>query len=390
MARLILGDIRRRSLRWAPRLQGQRGAMLVTLIATLVVFSALGAIMLGMFGTSALSQTSGNNSMRAYYLAESGLRYAASSYIAVNLGSPSANETERNRLLKDDLHNKEFILGSGDGKFQLHIYPYYYRAQNITGSSEQWLNTEVSGGYPLNSSNYKNGSWVQITKADGTKTHEQILGASLIFPNTVQFTKLSGKWDTSIISLGTSDVTPACKPDTATSPTITDLDGDGLPDIRFVAYSGADAFPPRNGIFNVKVIVGGSPTTRMLTYRELDTTGTVRLLKGVTDPNNPGVSVAGLSLYTSATNYIALTKFMKVESTGTVGQGSSAVSRKVTYFVPVGSTTTLQDPKSQFSDDMQNLTKWRTGDDIGRMAHSHVLVRLLNRRTRSHSLGGGS
>ncbi len=81
IARLILRELRRRSLRWAPRLQGQRGAMLVTLIATMVVFSTLGAIMVGMFGTSALSQASGNNSMRAYYLAESGLRYAASEYV---------------------------------------------------------------------------------------------------------------------------------------------------------------------------------------------------------------------------------------------------------------------------------------------------------------------
>ena len=38
------------------QLQGQRGAMLVTLIAAMVVFAALGAVMIGMFGTSALSQ----------------------------------------------------------------------------------------------------------------------------------------------------------------------------------------------------------------------------------------------------------------------------------------------------------------------------------------------
>ena len=369
IARLILREIRRRSLRWAPRLQRQRGAMLVTLIATMVVFSALGAIMLGMFGTSALSQTSGNNSMRAYYLAESGLRYAASSYIAVNLGSESANETERNRLLKEDLHNKEFALGAGDGKFQLHIYPYYYRAQNITGSSQQWLNTEVSGGYPLDSSKYKNGSWVQITKADGTNAYEQILGASLIFPNTVQFTKLSGGWNQNILTPGsaTPEVTPACKPDTATSPTITDLDGDGLPDLRFVADSGADAFPPRNGIFTVNVIVGGAPKTRMLTYRELDTTSTVRLLKGVTDPSPGAGSVAGLTLDPSATKYVALTKFMKVESTGTVGSGTSAVSRKVTYYVPIGHARAEQVPKTQFHDQMENFANWRTGDDIGRI-----------------------
>ncbi len=71
--------------------------------------------------------------MRAYYLAESGFRYAASRYIAVDMGSEAANETERNRLLKEDLHNKEFILG-GDGKFQLNVYPYYYQVTKYPSS----------------------------------------------------------------------------------------------------------------------------------------------------------------------------------------------------------------------------------------------------------------
>ena len=68
--------------------------MLVTLIAAMVTFAALGAVMIGMFGTSALSQASGNNSQRAYYLAESGFRYAASRYIAVDLGERAR---QRNR-----------------------------------------------------------------------------------------------------------------------------------------------------------------------------------------------------------------------------------------------------------------------------------------------------
>src|SRR5512137_897668 len=85
LARLTLRALERRSLRWTNRLQGQRGAMLVTMIAAMVTFAALGAVMIGMFGTSALSQASGNNSQRAYYLAESGFRYAASEYVnAIN------------------------------------------------------------------------------------------------------------------------------------------------------------------------------------------------------------------------------------------------------------------------------------------------------------------
>ena len=113
LARLALKALRRRSSRWTNRLQGQRGAMLVTLIAAMVVFAALGAVMIGMFGTSALSQVAGNSAMKAYYLAESGFRYAASRYIAVNLGSETANETARDSLLETELHGKTFSLRTG-------------------------------------------------------------------------------------------------------------------------------------------------------------------------------------------------------------------------------------------------------------------------------------
>ena len=97
--------------------------MLVTLIAAMVAFSALGAVMIGMFGTSALSQVAGNNSMKAYYLAESGFRYAASRYIAVDLGTEPANEIERNRLIRDDLHAKTFTMNSATVTLNLIFIP---------------------------------------------------------------------------------------------------------------------------------------------------------------------------------------------------------------------------------------------------------------------------
>jgi prepilin-type N-terminal cleavage/methylation domain-containing protein len=358
LARLILQILKRKSRRLASHLQGQRGAMLVTLIAAMVVFSALGAVMIGMFGTSALSQASGSNSQRAYYLAESGFRYASSRYIAVDLGSETANEAERLRLIRDDLHAKTFTMNAGDGSFQLHFYPYYYRVKNI-GSNQQWLDTEVfDWGYPVDISNYKNGSWIKIKKTDGSIIYDRILAVSLIFPKTVQFTRLSGAWDSSITS--GSEVTPVCVPDTAANPTLTDIDGDGVPDLRFVANTGADAFPPRNGIFTVKV--QGSSVPRMLSYRELDASSTVRLLKGVSDPN--GGSVAGLTLDTSATNYVELTRFMRVESTGTFGAGSAAVNRKVTYYAPIGYARATPIPKTEFREGFADLSKWFTGSHV--------------------------
>ena len=65
-----------------------------------------------------------------------------------------------------------------------------------------------------------------------------------------------------------------------------------------------------------------------------------------------------------------LTKFMRVESTGTFGTGSAAVSRKVTYYAPIGYTRAEQAPKTKFHDKMQDLTNWQRGDDIGRIGTS--------------------
>ena len=112
--------------RWASSLQGQRGAMLVTLIAAMVVFAGLGAVMIGMFGTAALSQASGNNSQEAYYLAESGFRYAASSYITVSGANEATRETARDNLLETELHGQNVFPGArATARFRIDAYPYH-------------------------------------------------------------------------------------------------------------------------------------------------------------------------------------------------------------------------------------------------------------------------
>ena len=54
----------------------QRGALLVSLILTLTIVAILGAVMVEMTTTSTLGELFANRQQRAYYLAESGGRYA--------------------------------------------------------------------------------------------------------------------------------------------------------------------------------------------------------------------------------------------------------------------------------------------------------------------------
>jgi prepilin-type N-terminal cleavage/methylation domain-containing protein len=376
-ARLVLKALQRRSIRWRSRLQGQRGAILVTLIAAMVVFAALGAVMISMFGTAAMSQASGNYSQRAYYLAESGFRYAASRYIAVDLGSESANETARETLLESDLHGKTFSLG-GDGVFRLDIYPFYYKSTQAPTGNE--LPAKVSGGLPLSILDYRPGSWVKVIKP-GTTTPEyiRIAGVSTLAPYTIRFYRIEEVYPPSVqkdwgASFSTGSlVTPVCLPDRdVNSLRLIGPDSDGRYDLAVKADSGAQAFPEKNGTFMVKFYNAAKPTepvTKILSYRKLDLNN--HRLKGISDPNggslptgpmeDPGTTPA------SYKNFVELTKFMRIDSTGTFGTGSAAVNRKVTYFTPVGYAKAQPVPKSQSHDQMLNFTGWLTGDNISRI-----------------------
>ena len=364
----ILKVLRRQSMRRLPRLQRQRGAMLVTLIAALVAFSAFGAVMVAMFGTAALSQASGNTSHRAYYMAESGFRYAASRYIAVDMGSERANDTARDNLLESEIHGKTFSLATGDGGFRLDVYPYYYRV--IEAPTGNVLRTKVTGGYPLQGDLTDLGlsTSVRIKKADGSYPASPNVRISRVTSvtgtNEVRFTKLSGNWD-SDIDVG-STVSPMCIPDYDEPLTLRDVDGDGRLDLEIKANTGARLFPEKNGVFEAQFVEG----PRILSYRRLNIDN--GRLEGISDPSGASLPTGplvnpGLNPALWGNNIIALMNFVRIESTGTIGQGSAAVSRKVTYYTPIGYTAAPAAPKEQFRDDMSNLSNWLTGDSISRI-----------------------
>ncbi|HQL91237.1 MAG TPA: type II secretion system protein [Syntrophales bacterium] len=367
LARLAVRALRRQSPRWRARLQGERGAILVTLIAALVVFSALGALMIGMFGTSVLSQVAGNNAMKAYYLAESGFRYAASRYIAVDLGNETANEAARESLLENELHGKTFTL-SGDGAFRLDVYPYYYKSTQAPSGNE--LTTKVFGGLPIPGIDFNWGSWVKVQRPDNVVTYNRISGVSTLEPNTIRFYQIDAggnilSWD-SAYGAG-SAITPVCIPDrNVNSLRLIGPNSDGSYDLAFVSGTGARAFPEKNGIFTVKF--QGETNPRVLAYRHRDIANS--RLKGISDPNGGSLPTGPMvdpGTGAPYQNFVELTKFVRLESTGTIGSGTSAVSRKVTYYAPIGYAKLQPEPKSQFHDKMLDFSKWQAGDHIGRI-----------------------
>ncbi len=373
LARLILSRRRWRLFHWSPSPRGQRGAILVTLIAAMVVFSALSAVMISMFGSASLGQAASNNVMRAYYLAESGFRYAASVY--VNAADENARETQMVAMNK-----QEYALSGNDGKFQITVYPYYYKFVEIVSGNPQAISTKVPGEFPFPAGQlayyYNTNSWVAVLKPGSAQpSYEKISGVSTHTYqgyNEVRFYKPSGTWD---VTAGTK-IVPACVPDPAKL-TLADEDGDGTPDLVYkhdTSDTGGRIFPPRNGTIMVQF---QNEKPRTLRYLRNDTDN--RRFLGVHDPN--GGSVAGKTL---DGNKVLMTPFVRVESLGTFGQGSTAVSRKVTYETPIGYITVTApktEVKEQFGSGLQN---WFTGSEvshIGTQAVEGNAMRLTGERT---------
>ena len=103
----------------------QGGSVLITLIVSMTVFAVLGAAMYSLFSTSRVGVSAPNNARRAYYLAESGLRYTASE--------------ARNRNPSDVIGtllslNSSTVQVAGSGKFTLTVNPYFGIVTGVTGT----------------------------------------------------------------------------------------------------------------------------------------------------------------------------------------------------------------------------------------------------------------
>ena len=77
------------------RRAAERGSILVYIVMTMVIFGLLGALMVSLFSTSISSSATPNDTRRAFYFYESGVRYAASELIN---NAPDFSSTTINRL----------------------------------------------------------------------------------------------------------------------------------------------------------------------------------------------------------------------------------------------------------------------------------------------------
>ncbi len=321
-------------------LRNQKGTVLVAVIITMVVFAFLGAMMLSFFTTSTMTQVIGNQAVRAYYLAESGYRYAASAYM-------NASDEDAREAALENLNSRTYTLAS-EGQFRLDVYPYWY--ETTADSTDTTVQAKVFGTLPFNDPNqYANADIrIRIPPASlgqpPTFRWDRIVNIQTLNSPNITFiragtTTVPAGSTIYPVAISTSLGTPISQGGSIT------LDG---------GRSGFNLFPVRNGMFTVKD--SSTNRERALAYSML----VGNTLTGISDPN--AATMAPLTI--SASNpEIVLGKGLRLRSTGILMAGVALETRReINYILPIGYLArTTQDP-TEYQANWNNLnTDWFTG-----------------------------
>jgi type II secretory pathway pseudopilin PulG len=122
----FLNRIKRRGASKRRPVGNRSGFILVGLVLTMIVMAILAAAILPMFSSATLNEVSANLDHKAYYMAESGLRYVASRYL-----HDATGEARDDTLAA--LNGKTFSLNGQYGGFSLGIESFFYKTDS--GSS---------------------------------------------------------------------------------------------------------------------------------------------------------------------------------------------------------------------------------------------------------------
>jgi len=299
----------------------ERGNVLVALVVILLLFAALGVGMVSMIGTSSTSQVAGNTAVRAYYIAESGFRYAASRYLnTIDTNNVCQSQDEKNQTLAN-LHDNLFTLAGDDGQFRLKIYPYFLTVNGDTLAGSSTLATQFSGGKPERFTLPPNGVNSRIK-----------IGSNVYFYSF--YNDSSGQ-----LTLSTPLAEDACDNAVikliglpAGSATVTN-NGD-------LTLSDGSFFPEIQGRINIHGV----------SYSYVNREGNV--LQNVTMAQDPDEA---FSISVDTSTEVAVEPFVQVYSIGMVGQGELAAAREVVYYVPLPDRST---ETVEFRDPFNDLSNW--------------------------------
>ncbi len=300
--------------------QKSRGAALITIIIAIVVISAIGAAILSLSAVGTFNPILGNSADRAYYLAESGYRYAA---LKFQQGGES---------MLDDLNSEKTFEVDNNQKFSLEFRP--HKLEVTGGSDSDTLNTAVPFGY---APHFETGNITGHLKIGDTPAQEF---SSVTIPDeeegvSVNFERAgSEEWNASTGDQARFSIV------FNNESSVSEEGGD----LQVQSDTGTiEFFPKYNGRFAAE--------GKIYQYRSRD--AEYSQLLGITRVDDDWEE---LSLEDG--DEIILNDFLTVISTGRYGQGFFGANRRLTYYIPFLMTAAGSD----FLDTFDNMNHWIEDD----------------------------
>ncbi|HOI74725.1 MAG TPA: hypothetical protein PLO63_11330 [Syntrophales bacterium] len=309
----FLNHIKRKAASKRRPVGNRSGFILVGLVLTMIVMAILAAAILPMFSSATLNEVSANLDHKAYYMAESGLRYVASRYL-----HDATGEARDDTLTA--LNGKSFNLSGQSGGFGLAIESFYYKTDSgSTGTP--------FGTVPLDI--------MTAATASGTTGKLAVYNSAALNYNITTCTGYTVATDRSSIGFTGAALTPMngrIFPMASLTTTVT-----GQPMPATLVLGAADdlaLFPAKGGAFRIMTVSGTQGTilsSDLYYYKTLDRN--TRTLSGIVKLNNTGTTVVNLG----ASERVVLQRVIRLKSTGTVGDTSSNIfaRRLLTYTLPV-------------------------------------------------------
>lgn len=280
-----------------------KGAALITIIVSMVVLGILGALMMSISSVGTFNPIGNNSSTRAFYLAESGYRYAAAKF------------AQGGETMLDNLNGQTWTIEPNQ-EFELEFRTYKMEGQSGNGTGS--LTAEVPFGYVPEFPTDGTGGFVKIGNDPVTSFDD----VNIADPHgtAVEFVKTGETWS----NVSGRQVGLAAKSDGSPVPQGGDLQ---------LENGTADEFFPG---YNARFTADG----RTYQYKSKDSAE--NKLMEITRVDGPWISPN-----LSSGDEIVLEDFVEVHSTGIFGEGIYGATREVVYHVPFSKGTggrTFHDP----------------------------------------------
>ncbi|MFW5975553.1 MAG: hypothetical protein ACOCP6_02210, partial [Desulfosalsimonas sp.] len=311
-----------------------RGAALIPIIIAIVIISTIGAVLLSLSSVGTFTPILGNSAQRAYYLAESGYRYAA---LKFRQGGEST---------VDDINDQTLQVGDNQ-EFTLQLRT--HKLQVTAGGGSDTLNTEAAFGYVPEFENIEEEKTGYLKIGDIPAEEHEFSDVSMPDTNSIDFQSAEGTW-----SASSGDQARFAALSTETSDLAEGGDLQVQSDTNAVRF-----FPEHNGRFSAD----GK------TYQYATRDGQNYMLRGITrvdgDWEPPALEDG---------DEIVLIDFVEVNSTGSYGQGVFGATRKLTYHVPFSESAGGE----RFHDTFDDMENWEEsaqgGHDLEEVDGDSALV----------------